>query len=109
MGRSRIAGGDRRSRRRAHDRRHADAGAGHVAGSGSLYRPAAVADDPEGRLSRGARGHDHGRAARDRAHFRRDRAASVHRAEQPVLEPQSECSGFQPAGRYLPVRAQSLQ
>ena len=32
-------------------------------------------DDPEGRLSRGARRHDHRRAARGRAHFGRNRAA----------------------------------
>ena len=40
---------------------------------------------------------------------RRNRAAFVHRAQQSVLEPQPECSGRQPAGRHLPVRAQSLQ
>ena len=38
------------------------------------------------RLSRGARRHRHRHPAGDRPHQRRDRAAAVHRAEQPVLE-----------------------
>ena len=50
------------------------------------HRPAALADDHQGRLPGGARRHDHRRAARGRAHLRRDRASAVHRAQQPVLE-----------------------
>ena len=42
-------------------------------------------DDQPGRLSRRARRHDHRRAAGGGAHIRRDRAAAVHRAQQPVL------------------------
>ena len=44
-----------------------------------------------------------------RAHLRRDRAAAVHRAQQPVLEPQPQRADREPAGRHLPVRAQSLR
>ncbi len=42
--------------------------------------------DVEGRAS----GHRHRRAARDRAHLGRDRAAALHLAQQSVLEHQSE-------------------
>ena len=41
------------------------------------------------RLPRGARRHHHRRPAGHRAHQRRDRAAALHRAQQPVLEHQS--------------------
>src|SRR5271167_889022 len=47
-------------------------------------------------------------AARRREDQRRDRAASLHLAQQPILEHEPECSGIEPAGRHLPVRAQSL-
>jgi ABC-type phosphate transport system permease subunit len=43
------------------------------------------------------------------AHQRRDGAAVVHRAEQPILEPRSECADGEPAGRHLPVRAEPLR
>src|SRR5262249_13567978 len=39
----------------------------------------------------------------------RNGAAPVCRTEQPVLEPQSECARFQPAGCHLPVRPEPLQ
>ena len=39
---------------------------------------------------------------------RRNRAAAVHLAQQPVLEHQSQRADGEPAGRHLPVRAQSL-
>ena len=42
------------------------------------------------------------------AHQRRDRAAAVHRAQQPVLEQQPQRADGEPAGGHLPVRAQSL-
>ena len=84
-------------------------GARHAARGRRLDRPAALADDHQDRLSRRARRHDHRRAAGGRAHQRRNRAAAVHRAQQPVLEHQFECSGGQPAGRHLPVRAEPLQ
>jgi phosphate transport system permease protein len=48
------------------------------------------------------------RAARGRPHQRRDRAAFVHVAEQPILEHQSQRADREPAGGYFPVRAQSL-
>jgi phosphate transport system permease protein len=64
---------------------------------------ASIADDSESRLPRSTCRHDHRRAASDRAHFRRNRAIIVHRPQQSVLEPQSECSGRKPAGRDLPV------
>src|SRR5262249_27423278 len=38
----------------------------------------------------------------------RDRAAPLHGAQQPVLEPRSERSDGQPAGHHLPVCAQPL-
>ncbi len=46
-----------------------------LARGGRLDRPAALADDHQGRLPRRARRHDHRRAAGGRAHLRRDRAA----------------------------------
>ena len=60
-------------------------------------------------LPRRARRHHHRRAARGRAHQRRDRAAAVHRAQQPVLEHQPQRADGEPAGRHLPVRAQPLR
>src|SRR4051794_238147 len=48
------------------------------------------------------------RVARGRADFRRDGAAFVHRAEQPVLEYRSEPADGQSAGRHLPIRAEPL-
>ena len=53
--------------------------------------------------------HDHRRPARDRPHQRRDRAAALHRAEQPVLEHQPQRADGEPARRHLPVRALALQ
>ena len=44
----------------------------------------------------------------DRPHQRRDGAAALHRAQQPVLEHQSQCADGEPAGRHLPVRAEPL-
>ena len=61
-------------------------GARHAARGGRLDRAAALADDHQSRLPRRACRHDHRRAAGGRAHQRRDRAAAVHRAQQPVLE-----------------------
>ena len=50
-----------------------------------------------------------GRAAGGRPHQRRDRAAAVHLAQQSVLEHEPQRADREPAGRDLPVRAQSLQ
>ena len=50
---------------------------------------AALDGHPQRHLPRGARRHRHRRAARDGAHQRRDGAAPVHRAQQPVLEPRT--------------------
>src|SRR6476620_3594227 len=80
-----------------------------MARGGCFYWPAAIADDPEGCVSRGARGNDHRRAPRGRAYSGRDRAAVVHRTEQPVQWRRPGCPAVRPACRYLPVRAQSLQ
>ena len=60
-------------------------------------------------LPRRARRHGDRRAAGGRPHQRRDRAAAVHLAQQSVLEHESQCADGEPAGRDLPVRAQSLQ
>ena len=80
-----------------------------LARGGRLDRPAAGTDDHQDRLPRRPRRHGHRRAAGGGAHLRRDRAAAVHRAQQPVLEPQSQRADVQPAGGHLPVRAQPLQ
>ncbi len=48
---------------------------------GGLDRPAAGADDPAHRLSRGARRHDHRRAACGRPHLRRNRPPVIYRAQ----------------------------
>ena len=84
-------------------------GAGHAPRGRGLDRPAALADDHAHRLSRRQGRHGDRRAAGGRPHQRRDRAAAVHRAQQPVLEQQSQRAGGEPAGRHLPVRAQPLQ
>ena len=54
------------------------------------------------------RRHHHRRAAGGRPHQRRDGAAAVHRAQQPVLEHQPQRADGEPAGRDLPVRAEPL-
>ena len=72
-------------------------------------RPAALAGHPPRRLPGGASGPHHRPAAGGRPRQRRDRAAAVHRSEQPVLEHQSQRADGQPAGRDLPVRAVALQ
>ena len=66
---------------------------------------AAVEGDPHGDLPRRPCGHADRRPAGRRAHRRRDRAAALHRAQQPVLEHRHERADGQPAGRHLPVRA----
>ena len=80
----------------------------HAARSRGIDRPAALEDDHAGRLSRRPSRHDDRRPAGDRAHQRRDRAAAVHRAQQPVLEHQPQRADGEPSGRHLPVRAQPL-
>ena len=49
------------------------------------------------------------RAARRRARQRRNRAAAVHRAEQPVLEHEPQRADVEPADRDFPVCAQPVQ
>ena len=83
------AGRDRDPRGGAHHRGHAGAGAQSAARGGVRARPAALAGDPADRLSRRARGPDHRRAAGDRPRRRRNRAAVVHRAVEPVLQPRT--------------------
>ena len=79
----------RRAGRRAHDGRHAEPGAQPVARGGFGARHAALAGDPAHRLPRGARRSPHRRSAGRRAGQRRNRAAAVHGAQQPVLEHES--------------------
>ena len=69
---------------------------------------AALDVDHANLLPRGARRHGHRRPARGRPHQWRDRAAAFHGAEQSVLEHQPQRADREPAGRYFPVRAQSL-
>ena len=52
---------------------------------------------------------DHRRAAGDRARRRRNRAAAVHRALQPVLQPRSDQDHGQPAGDHQQLRAKPLR
>src|SRR5262249_25266849 len=40
---------------------------------------------------------------------RRNRAAPVHRAQQPVLEPRFQRADGKPARRYLPIRPEPIQ
>ena len=67
--------------------------------AGARARRAAVEGDPQVTCRAAQRGHRHRRAAGDRAHLRRDRAAAVHRAQQPVLERRSQRADGEPAGR----------
>src|ERR1051326_2986660 len=62
-----------------------------------------------GDLPGGAPGHAHGRDAGGRAHRRRNGAAPLHRAQQPVLVDQHERADGEPAGRHLPVRPLALR
>ena len=105
LGRIVRARADRHSRGRAHDREHAAAGAQQPARSGRGARRADVEGDPDGHAEGSARRRDHRHPAGGRAHVRRNRAATVHRAQQPVLEHQHGRADGQPAGRHLPVRA----
>ena len=75
-----VADRHRHSRRRAHDREHAAAGAQRLARGRRRARRAAQLRHPRRDLARGARRHRHRRAARHRAHLGRDRAAALHRA-----------------------------
>ena len=54
-------------------------------------------------------GVDHRDPARDRPGLRRDRAAPVHRAQQPVLEQRHERADGESAGGHLPVRAEPVR
>ncbi len=47
--------------------------------------------------------HHHRHSARGRAHQRRDRAAAVYRAQQPVLVAEHEPADGESAGRHIPV------
>ena len=60
------------------------------------------------RLSRGAQRHHHRHPAGHRAGQRRDRAAALHGAQQPVLEHRLQRADGEPAGHHLPVRPQPL-
>src|SRR5262249_51392582 len=61
------------------------------------------------RLPGRAERHHHRHPAGGRPHERRDRAAAVHRPQQPVLVGQYERADGEPAGDHLPVRAQPLR
>jgi phosphate transport system permease protein len=63
-----------------------------------------VAHDHEHRLPGGAQRHRHGPAAGGRARQRRNGAAALHGAQQPVLEREPQCADRESAGRDLPVR-----
>ena len=87
------AGADRDPGRRAHHREHA------ARWCPNALREAAFAlGAPKWKvimtvtLTRGARRRRHRRPARGRAHLRRDRAAALHRAQQPVLDHRHERS-----------------
>ena len=56
-----------------------------------------------------AAGHRHRRAAGAGAHQRRNRAAAVHRAQQPVLEREHHCADGERAGGDLPVRDEPVR
>ena len=83
-------------------------GAERAARGGGGARRAEMEGHRDDRLPRRGAGHADRRAARGRAHFRRDRAAAVHRAQQPVLEHRSQRADGQSAGRHLPVRDEPL-
>ena len=108
MGRRRGARRDRSAGGGAHDRGHAAAGAEPVARGGGGARHPARRHHPQGVLPRGADRHDHRRAARRRPHQRRDRAAALHLAQQPVLEHEPQRADGQSAGRDLPVCVEPL-
>ena len=85
LGRRARAGADRDPGGGAHHRRHAEARAQQPARGGRRARRADWKMIMLVSLPRGARRHRHRHAARGRAHQRRNRAAALHRAEQPVL------------------------
>jgi hypothetical protein len=70
---------------------------------------AEVEGDPVGHAEGRARGRGHRRAAGGGAHRRRDRAAALHRAVQPVLDHRPERADGQPAGDDLQVRDEPLR
>ena len=78
----------------------------HAARGGLGARRAALEGHRSGRhLARRARRHRHRRPARHRADHRRDGAAALHRAQQPVLVSlDPNAADGEPAGDHLPVR-----
>ena len=103
------AGADRDSGRHPDDREHAAARARQPARGGGGARRPAMEGDHAGHAAGGARGRRHRRTAGGRAHLRRDGAAPLHRAEQPVLEPGRQRADGEPAGGDLPVRDEPLR
>ncbi|CAG9192655.1 hypothetical protein BVI1335_1140028 [Burkholderia vietnamiensis] len=112
-----LLGLGRRDRARAaadsdrdpHDREHAEAGAERAARSSGRARHAEVAHGDEDHAARlGGRDRDR-RAARGRADRRRDRAAAVHRAVEPVLLVGHEPADGQPARHDLQVRDEPVR
>ena len=108
LGRRRRARHHRHSGRGAHHRGHAAARPQHSARGVGCARRSAMAGDPAHRLPRRARRHHHRRPARHRPHHRRDGAASVHRAEQPVLQLEPERTDGEPSRGHLPVCLEPL-
>src|SRR6185503_2385474 len=102
------AGRDRNPCRSPHHRGHAGLGAQPAARGGVSARPAALAGDPADCLPRRAKRPDHRRAAGDRPRRRRDRAAAVHRAVEPVLQPEPDQDDGEPAGYHQQLRAEPL-
>ena len=107
--RRRRSGGPRGSGRGSDHRRHVEPGSQRPARSRLRARHAAFPGDPADRLSRRQSGPGHRRAARRRAHQRRNRAAAVHRAEQSVLQHEPQSADIEPADRDLPICAEPLQ
>ena len=90
MGGRGRAGADRAAGRGAHHREHDASGSRQPARGRRRAGCADVEDHAARRLSQRPARHPDRRAAGHGAHQRRDRAAAVHRAQQPVLEHRHE-------------------
>src|SRR6185312_99218 len=89
--------------------RNAATGAWRDARSGPFPGRTPMESHRAGTVALRAPRHRHRHPAGARAHQRRNRALVVHRTQQSILEPETECADVERAGCDLPVRDESLR
>ncbi len=101
--------GDRHSRRRAHDRKHAASYPGFTARSRGCPRSSAVEGHPPRSVARGALRHRNRHHLSGGAHQRRDGTAVVQRSQTIRVQPRSHAADGEPSRDDLPNGAQPVQ